>query len=390
MTKQRRVILGCFGSAGDVLPLVPVADAIAELGIEVEFTVSRSLGLYLRLLGRRAHSIGVGSEVTFSRDHDLISDRNEGRSSQARIYTGYLLPSLRDDVASATRLIQAIGPDLIVTTTFALALRVASLQLGIPHQEISIYPQFFTPCDDYDALARTVVSAVSDVSPTTARTVPEYRLAFGVCAGAHLLFEPLLLDPNDEQFLHSTGYPYFDNMASLDALRRVMNWIDESSDPVVLATLGSFVGLAENRFWGDVQRAVKDLGARALLVNAPHASVDDSDRIFAAPSFLPLSALLPSSAAIIHHGGIGTSLAAILSGVPAVVVPQAFDQPDIARRLDARFLAVRCEGEQVRTSLNMVLLDERYGEAVLAAKQNVIGPKAAAASAAVVIANAVP
>lgn len=39
--------------------------------------------------------------------------------------------------------------------------------------------------------------------------------------------------------------------------------------------------------------------------------------------------------AIVHHGGAGTTGAALRSGVPSVVVPLGFDQPYWGRRVEA-------------------------------------------------------
>ena len=36
---------------------------------------------------------------------------------------------------------------------------------------------------------------------------------------------------------------------------------------------------------------------------------------------------------MVHHGGIGTCAAGLAAGIPQVVVPRAFDQPDNAARL---------------------------------------------------------
>ncbi|MEZ6080663.1 MAG: glycosyltransferase [Pirellulaceae bacterium] len=49
--------------------------------------------------------------------------------------------------------------------------------------------------------------------------------------------------------------------------------------------------------------------------------------------YLPFSRLLPHAAAIIHHGGVGTTSQALRAGVPQVVVPMAFDQFDNAERV---------------------------------------------------------
>jgi UDP:flavonoid glycosyltransferase YjiC (YdhE family) len=42
--------------------------------------------------------------------------------------------------------------------------------------------------------------------------------------------------------------------------------------------------------------------------------------------FAPFSQIYPRCRAVIHHGGIGTTAQALRAGVPALVVPWAFDQ----------------------------------------------------------------
>jgi UDP:flavonoid glycosyltransferase YjiC (YdhE family) len=47
----------------------------------------------------------------------------------------------------------------------------------------------------------------------------------------------------------------------------------------------------------------------------------------------PHDALFPRAAAIVHHGGVGTTGQALRSGRPMLVVPHAHDQPDNAARV---------------------------------------------------------
>jgi UDP:flavonoid glycosyltransferase YjiC (YdhE family) len=56
--RPRRVLISTFGSAGDLLPLIPLAHQLATRDHEVVFAVPRSLGLYLRTLGQRAFAFG--------------------------------------------------------------------------------------------------------------------------------------------------------------------------------------------------------------------------------------------------------------------------------------------------------------------------------------------
>ncbi len=69
-----------------------------------------------------------------------------------------------------------------------------------------------------------------------------------------------------------------------------------------------------------------------LSVNASQIPQRLPPRVVAA-QYLPFSQLLPRSAAIVHHGGVGTTSQALRAGVPQVVVPMAFDQFDNAERV---------------------------------------------------------
>jgi rhamnosyltransferase subunit B len=52
-------------------------------------------------------------------------------------------------------------------------------------------------------------------------------------------------------------------------------------------------------------------------------------------AYVPLRALLPHAAALIHHGGIGTTAEALRAGTPQLVVPLAHDQFDNGARVAA-------------------------------------------------------
>jgi UDP:flavonoid glycosyltransferase YjiC (YdhE family) len=46
--------------------------------------------------------------------------------------------------------------------------------------------------------------------------------------------------------------------------------------------------------------------------------------------YVPYQSLLPKAAAVVHHGGVGTTSQGLLAGVPTLIVPFAFDQSDNA------------------------------------------------------------
>jgi UDP:flavonoid glycosyltransferase YjiC (YdhE family) len=50
-------------------------------------------------------------------------------------------------------------------------------------------------------------------------------------------------------------------------------------------------------------------------------------------AFAPFRQLLRHCRAIVHHGGIGTTAAALEAGCPQLILPMAWDQPDNAARV---------------------------------------------------------
>jgi rhamnosyltransferase subunit B len=49
--------------------------------------------------------------------------------------------------------------------------------------------------------------------------------------------------------------------------------------------------------------------------------------------YAPFSQVFPKARAVAHHGGIGTTAQALAAGVPQIVMPMGFDQPDNADRV---------------------------------------------------------
>lgn len=82
--------------------------------------------------------------------------------------------------------------------------------------------------------------------------------------------------------------------------------------------------------------AVRNAGLRAVLVSGwgGLSTAAGSDDVFFADS-LPYEWLFPRVAAVVHHGGAGTTGAALRAGVPAVVVPFTMDQPFWGSRVEA-------------------------------------------------------
>jgi vancomycin aglycone glucosyltransferase len=81
-------------------------------------------------------------------------------------------------------------------------------------------------------------------------------------------------------------------------------------------------------------QAIRAHGRRALLARdlADLAAIDDRNDCFVVGE-VNHQALFGRVAAVVHHGGVGTTTTTARAGAPQVVVPQIADQPYLAARV---------------------------------------------------------
>ena len=139
-------------------------------------------------------------------------------------------------------------------------------------------------------------------------------------------------------------------------------------------------------FFEAAVKAVELLGMRALLLTGyPEQLPADLPEGVRHASYLPFSGILPRSAAIVHHGGVGTCAQGLAAGIPQLTMPMGFDQPDNAMRL--RRLGVgtwitprRFTAPRLARALEKLLQDSEVGAACTEYRQRVRESDALAAT----------
>jgi len=130
-----------------------------------------------------------------------------------------------------------------------------------------------------------------------------------------------------------TGYWFLDDGDNFKPSRELTDFLASGSPPVYVG-FGSLPNRNPAEAAQMVMGALRQLGLRGILLRgwgglAPTTLGDDMLVLDSAPH----SWLFPQMAAVVHHGGAGTTAAAIRAGVPAVVVPFTSDQPFWGRRV---------------------------------------------------------
>jgi rhamnosyltransferase subunit B len=172
-----------------------------------------------------------------------------------------------------------------------------------------------------------------------------------------------------------TGFPWYDADGDAGLPQKLARFLDDGEPPLVF-TLGTAVVADAGAFYHHSAAAAKLLGRRAvLLVKNPRVVLPELPEGVMAFDYAPFSLLFPRAAAIVHHGGIGTTGQAMRSGRPSLVMPCAWDQPDNAERAVrlgiARTIARnRYEAKRVAAELRLLFENPAYSQraAEIAAK----------------------
>jgi len=110
-----------------------------------------------------------------------------------------------------------------------------------------------------------------------------------------------------------------------------LHFLNDGPPPVVF-TLGSAAVLTAGDFFLESEKAVRELGCRAVFIAGAESRVRPGKDVFVA-QYAPYSQVFARASVVVHQGGIGTTAQCLRAGRPALVVPFAHDQPDNAARV---------------------------------------------------------
>ncbi|MEU4038334.1 glycosyltransferase [Streptomyces collinus] len=343
-----RVVLSTYGSRGDVEPLVALAVRLRERGAEVRVCAPPDEDFAQRLAGLGVPLVGVGpSARALTKAAPPASSLPE---RAARLIAGQV-----EAVTEAAR-----GCDVVVATGMlpaaAGALSVAE-RLGVRSVSVT-FQQLTLPSPERPPLAypgRPLPPGVTDNEALWVLDAENVNALFGdaLATGRASLGLPPV---DDVRGYVIGGRPWLATDPVLDPWRGAPGldvvqtgaWLlpDERPLPAELVAFLEggeppvYVGFGSMpmRESADVARvavnAVRAHGRRVLLARgwADLDLLDGQDDCLLVGE-VNHQALFGRVAAVVHHGGAGTTTTATRAGTPQVVVPQAADQPYWAGRV---------------------------------------------------------
>ncbi len=130
-----------------------------------------------------------------------------------------------------------------------------------------------------------------------------------------------------------TGFPLYDERGLAHPPDPVE--VSRSGAPPVVFTPGSAMKQGQGFFAAAVDACSKSGRRGMLLTRFPEQvppPLPDGIRHF---KYVPFSQVFPRAAAVVHHGGIGTTAKALAAGAPQLIMHMAHDQPDNAAHVCA-------------------------------------------------------
>lgn len=355
-----------MGSHGDVLPLLGLGRALQETpGWQVKALISpvfanaaAAAGLDYRLLGT------IEDYDRAQQDPDLHNYRR-GTQAVSRVLDNLLRLCYHELIQE---LDSSSEPTVLIGTTLAFPIRLAQELHGLPAVTVHLSPAVFR-----SNLRPPVLSPLGPLP----RWLPPWFLKALWWLTDRLMLDPWLGGPYNRQraelglqpvrrvmgsWMHQvdlslalfpdwfftppadwpaglkqTGFPLWDIDSQSELSPDLEQWLQKGDPPVVITGGTAFAG--RRKFYQECLAACADLGRRALVVTRHHSNVPEGA---CAVEYAPFSQLLPRSAAIIHHGGIGTVAQALACGTPQLVLPQAHDQFDNAHLVESLQAGLWC------------------------------------------------
>ena len=350
-----RILFATTRGAGHLGPLVPFAHACVAAGHEVLVAAAPSIEAHVRRAGLPFAAVDEPDEATmagtWARVQTAANPVDQARIVFEDVFAGEFA---RSALPKLLLLADHWLPDVVVRETCEFASALAAEAIGVPDVHVAC---FLSVLDERDF----------DLSGPLSRLRAQVHLP---PAGRDRSDEPYLtLAPRALEHPSSPALAGTRRFRAPKLPRRPLpDWWDGSADPLVYVSFGS--SAAGNGFFPDVYRGAVDALAaapvRVLLTVGTEVDPADLGPVPAhvhVERWVPQGAVMGHAAAMVGHGGSGSTLAAMAAGLPLAVVPLFADQPENAQRVADLGAGLRLDGvTRLAEAVETLLADPSYRE----------------------------
>ena len=320
-----RALLTNLGSTGDVQPLINLAVELQHHGHRAELALPPYFGELAAARGCGFIPLGPHLDFRAIQRRTLESlargeDPLELRRESADLLRS-MLPRMFDELSAACR-----TADVLISGPLQPAAPMIHELTRIPFVAV-LYNHFGGAEPEGERRALTAVINPFRASlglppvafPSTRDAASPQLTLYAI--SRHVLPPAASWPPH----FHMIGFFFAEDERGGDsALQDFL----EDGDPPVFVTFGSMVHADPRRVSRVVLEAIERSGRRAVVQGGWSGLFDGPlPPQVRATEYVSYRWLLPRVAAVVHHGGIGTTAETLRAGVPSVFVPHAWEQP---------------------------------------------------------------
>ena len=342
------------GSRGDVQPYVALGVGLKKLGYSVCMPAPEIFRDLITESGLQYIQTKSVNPQEFANSLNLENaSKNKNKLKFIRTMFAELKP-LMENVYNET-LEACQGSDAIISTLALLGSYDIAEKLGIPCifsmlfpvHSTSAFPSALAPnffnLGAYNKITHSLTEQLlwqpfRSINRTWRRDVLKlephgfwgaFRKIYQGAAPVLCGYSPLVVPkPSDwPENMHVTGYWFLDEPDDWQAPPKLDAFLNAGKPPVYIG-FGSMMDKEPERITEIVLDALQLSGQRGILSSGWSGLGNKKlpDHVFKVGS-LPHAWLFKRMAAVIHHGGAGTTAAGLRSGVPSIITPFIADQP---------------------------------------------------------------
>ncbi len=336
-----KIVLATFGSLGDVQPMLALSLALKSAGHDVFLAAPPEKVKWVEQHGCPFHPLG-GDVTAFI---DGMKDVHSSLHS-AVPFVRYIRKELISQFDIFPRIIA--GADLVVGASLVFALSSVAESMGIEYRFIAFTPQLLPSGQHpfmafkhhwlpkwYNRMTWHIVRLLDRFNLTLLINKKRRQLGLKPVDDAwfHILGKHVIVAsdkavaevPQDVKLAFTqTGYMHLDRKGQhLPELEEFLS----AGSPPIYAGFGSMPKMDQAGNVPIIVHAARSAGQRVVIGKFwdEPSEFSNSDDVFFIKRY-PHLKLFPHMAAVIHHGGAGTTAASAISGVPQIIVPHILDQ----------------------------------------------------------------
>lgn len=328
-----RVLVVTTAGAGHFGPLVPFAGALRNGGHDVVVAAPNSFASAVRRAGFVHRPFPDASAEELKAVFDTLSGVSNDEANAIVVSEVFGRIDARAALPGMRALVEQWRPDLIVRETSEFASYVVAEAVGIPHVQVAI----------------GLASFEERFLPQLEAPLAELGAATGIEGLRSAPRLSLLPESFEDPAATGAETRRFRADPAPSAAEPLPDWWDGDPAPLVYVTFGSVaagLGLFPH-LYREAIGALVDLPVRVLVTlgdAGDEAALGPLPANVHVENWWPQQHVMPHAAAMVGHGGFGTTLLGLASGVPMVVVPLFADQPHNAGRVHATGAGVALQG----------------------------------------------